>query len=303
MADEKIPDMTATRERSSRAQLEYSDGHWQLAPQAGEKELRKSPGLVPALENAIAIIELINQNAPHEMTLSELTGELNISKSHCHSILKTLVYFGWLQFQERTKSYTLHSGILSSAHSLLNSPVLSIIRRQLTDLTKRLGAPFILTQPLTDDSFVVIDKFNAWQSLEVSFPIGHRFPRDACAQMRAFLAWQPTERLDEWMSEWEPTRYTSSTPIKRNAVIGEILATRERGYARSIGEFTEGIMAIALPIFGREGEVSFIFNCSLMIQDLLRREHEVAAEMLSVANEIHRTILARVPKDFPTSLS
>lgn len=82
----------------------------------------------------------------------------------------------------------------------------------------------------------------------------------------------------------------------------EVEATAKRGYAHSIGEFTEGIMAIALPIFGREGEVSYIFNCSLMIHDLMPREAEIAAAMLATANDIHRVTLARLPAGFPTVL-
>lgn len=282
--------------------MQYADDHWQLAPQKGGVEPRKSPGLVPALENAIAIIECLNQNAPNDMTLSELASELGISKSHCHSILKTLTYFGWLQLHERAKSYTLHSGILSSAHSLLSSPVLSLIRSHLSALSERLGIPLVLTQPLTDDSFVVIDKFNARNALEVSFPIGHRFPRDACGQMRAFLAWQSREKLDEWMGKWTPVRYASATILDPVRIVEEVEATARRGYARSIGEFTEGIMALALPIFGREGEVSYVFNCSLRIDDMMPREAEIGAAMLAAANDIHRVTLPRLPAGFPAAL-
>lgn len=303
MPDENLQTGTDAPARSSRAQLEYSDGHWSLNPHQGEREQRKSPGLVPALENAIALVEVLNQNAPNEMTLSELTHELGISKSHCHSILKTLTYFGWLKFNERMKSYVLHSGILSSAHSLLNSPVLSVIRTNLTALTERVGIPLVLTQPLADDSFVVIDKFNSRQSLEISFPVGHRFPRDACAQMRAFLAWQPQERIADWMSRWEPVRYTAKTLLDPQAIVREVEASRARGYAVSIGEFTDGIMAIALPLFNRDGDVAFVFNCSLMIQDLLKQERDIACEMIETAAEIHRAILGRPPQDYPIKLS
>lgn len=303
MTETDDPSGATPPERSSHAQLEYSDDHWKLSAQAGEPEPRKSPGIVPALENAIAIVEMLNQNAPTEMTLAEITQELSISKSHCHSILKTLTYFGWLRFNDRTKSYSLDSGILSSAHSLLNSPVVSVIRSHLAELSEKRNIPLVLTQPVADDSFVVIDKFTSRNALEICFPVGHRFPRDACAQMRACLGWQPQKRLDAWMARWQPIRYSSKTPLQAKAVIHEVEMTRSRGYARSVGEFTEGIMALALPIFSRDGEVIYIFNCSLMIQDCMAREHEIASAMIDTAAQIHRAILARVPPGFPTSLS
>ncbi|CAN7637135.1 IclR family transcriptional regulator domain-containing protein [Brucella pseudogrignonensis] len=60
------------------------------------------------------------------------------------------------------------------------------------------------------------------------------------------------------------------------------------GYTRSVGEFTEGLMAIALPIFNRAGQVQYIFNVSSLVGTLLPREEEVAREMLQTVAQIHR---------------
>lgn len=285
--------------RSSRAELHHDGTHWLLAPQASERVVKQPPGLVPALENAVAILQFLNDTPPHEAALVDLTAALDISKTHCHSILKTLVHFEWLKFDPRSKTYRLHSGLLSTASSLLNSPVLDAVRRSLSTLVQRVDIPCLLTQPMDDDTFIVIDKFNGPKSMEISFPIGHRFPRDACAQMRAYLGWQTPQRLDLWMQHWTPARYTSKTPLDAKAIRASVAATRERGYALSQGEFTEGIMAIALPIFDRDGQVSFIFNCSFMIDSFLPEEKEVAAEMIRAATEIHRATLARPPESFP----
>lgn len=291
--DDKIP------RRSSRALLQHDGTHWLLAPQASEPVERPRPGLVPAVENAISILQYLNDTPSHEAALSDFTAALDISKTHCHSILKTLVHFEWLKFDSRAKTYRLHSGLLSAASSLLNSPVLEAVRRSLSSLVQRVDIPCLLTQPMADDTFVVIDKFNGPKTMEISFPIGHRFPRDACAQMRAYLGWQAPERLDRWMEDWTPARYTTKTPLTAEEIREAVAATRERGYALSQGEFTEGIMAIALPIFDRDGQVSFIFNCSFMIDSFVPEERKVAAEMIRAATEIHRATLARPPEDFP----
>lgn len=285
---------------SSGAQLRHDGTHWLLRAEANDAGRKSPPGIVPALENAVAIIDYLNQEAPRPAGLAEIAGTLGISRSHCHSLLKTLTHFDWLHFDEATKVYRLQSGILSSASSLLNSPIIGVIRRHLEALVERTQVPCILSEPLADDSFVVIDRFNARHVMEVSFPIGHRFPRHACAQMRAYLAWQTPERLDVWMQDWSPVHYTNRTLLDAASVRAEIEATRRRGYSRSVGEFVDGLMALALPIFDRVGRVAYIFNCSSLIGVLAAREAEIAGEMQRTAADIHQAIVAKTPPDFPS---
>lgn len=284
---------------ASNAKLLYEGDHWLLSAGNDYVNAKAAPGIVPALENGIAIISFINRKAPRAASLAEISTTLGISRSHCHSLLKTLTHFEWLSFDEETKMYRLQAGILSDASSLLNSPAINVIRQQLAELVERIALPCVLSEPLSDDLFVVIDRFNAHHIMEVSFPVGHRFPRNAAAQMRAYLAWQTPERIDRWMQDWQPVAYTESSLMDLQQLRAEIGATRRRGYARSVGEFTEGLMALALPIFDRGGRVIYLFNVSSLVGTLLPREEEVVREMHRTVGQIHRAIAANVPPDFP----
>ena len=102
------------------------------------------------------------------------------------------------------------------------------------------------------------------------------------------------------MQDWYPVAYTESTVMDAASLRAEIGATRRRGYARSVGEFTEGLMALALPIFDRSGQVAYLFNISSLVNTLLPREQDVAREMQRTAAQIHRALAARVPPDFPS---
>ncbi len=267
---------------------------------AGEAGARQAaPAIVPALENAIAIISYLNGRAPRPASLAEITAALSISKSHCHALLKTLAHFDWLAFDPETKVYRLQSGILSDASSLLNAPILGIIRPHLAALVERVHVPCLLCEPLDDGSFVLVDRFNTLHVMELSFPVGHRFQRDASVQMRAYLAWQTPEDIDKWMQQSIPVRHTDRTPLSSAEIRAEIGATRRRGYARSVGEFSKGLMAITLPIFDRTGRVVHVFSCCSLTEVIEPREPEIVREMQRVAAEIHRLILARTPPDFP----
>jgi hypothetical protein len=67
-----------------------------------------APGLVPALENVIADGEFLNRNEPSTPSPAEISSSLSISRSHCHTILKTLTHLR-LKFDQRVKTCQLYS--------------------------------------------------------------------------------------------------------------------------------------------------------------------------------------------------
>lgn len=259
-----------------------------------------SLGLVPALEKAIRILAVINGSLTG-LALPEITRASGVTRSHCHAILKTFVALDWLAYDERLKTYRLQTGILRDTSSILpTTNQLSLVRPVLDLLAKKIGIPVVLSQPLLDGSFLVVDKFSAPHVVEVSFPVGFRAPRDATAQMRANLAWRSPDEIDRQLREWKPKLYTDRSPLDRETLLKEIIATRRRGYARNVGEFTEGLMALALPIFDREGLPFLIFNCASLISIMEPREKEVSTAMLRAAREIHDALGSAVPPDFPS---
>lgn len=281
--------------------LQHEGDRWLLTgPNTGMVH-RDTPGLVPALENAIAIIETINSLAPQQVTLAELATSLSISRSHCHSILKTLTACNWLKFDERLKVYQLDMGILPSISSIFRSGLLDRIRFTLDELVHRIKLPIMLSKPQPDFSYVLIEKLNVSHVMEVSHPIGHLYPPDAVGQSRAFLAWQPQSVIDIWLSNWKPVRYTKNTRVTKQEILDELRRTRERGYVRSDEEFADGLLAFCLPIFDDSANVSFIVSCISVKATMTRNENEIVAEMISAVAKIHHQTGARVPHGFPTT--
>ena len=288
----KDPASTVLQRDGARWLLRESSVSHALAPTI-------SLGLVPALEKAIRVIALINASTTG-LALPDISNATEVTRSHCHAILKTLVAQGWLAFDERLKTYRLQTGILRDTSSILRTTnQLSLVRPVLDRLAHEVGIPVVLSQPLVDGSFLIIDKFSTPHVVEVSFPVGFRAPRDAAAQMRANLAWRSKTEIERSLMDWEPKRYTDRSPLDRDTLRREIAATRRRGYARNVGEFTEGLMALALPIFDREGQPFLIFNCASLISIMAARERKVASAMLAAVREIHDALGSAVPADFP----
>lgn len=255
---------------------------------------------VPALRNAVRIIEAINEHPSGSMSLAELSVGLGITKSHCHAILKTLTHAGWLRFNEREKTYRLAAGLLASCSSLLVSPDLERIRERLNLLVRKSGFSCVLSQPQPDGSFIVVDNLANNNPMLVSYAIGARLPSDSPAQMRAHLAWRPAEVQKAWIARWTPHPYTRRTIITRDALERELAATRRRGYSRSVGEHFDGMLAYGLPIFGRDGNVLYIFCLAGFVQQAEAVEEAVTEAMKQAVREIHDAILGAPPADFLT---
>lgn len=275
---------------------------WYLSEKASAPPPEPTPaplGLVPALEKAIRILALINSSTSG-LALPEISRAAGVTRSHCHAILKTFVAQDWLAYDDRLKTYRLQTGILRDTSSILSTTnQIGLVRPILARLAQQIGIPVVLSQPLVDGSFLVVEKFSTPHVVEVSFPIGFRAPRDAAAQMRANLAWRSSIEIDQWLISWQPKRYTDRSPLDRETLRREIVATRRRGYARNVGEFTEGLMALALPIFDRDGMPFLIFNCASLISIMTQREREVANAMLKAARQIHDALGSSTPADFP----
>lgn len=244
-------------------------------------------GVVPALANSLLVVSFLNSRAPEAQTLADISRALGITKSHCHSILRTLVYFDWVSFDDRHKIYALQPSALSDVSSLLNSPELDTIRTVLAGLVEEVDVPCVLAQPLPDRSFVVIDTFRSRSFQQVYYPAGHRFPSDAVAHLRVMLAWGDPVETDAYLQSWRPHRYTSRTMTDVREVVAEVARTRERGYAISSGEFADGMTAIAAPIFDRGGRIAYIASFSFLYSDAAFDQKRIAGSLGKAIARIH----------------
>ncbi len=242
---------------------------------------------VPAIVKAISIIRYLDAAPGGCSTLPEISGTLGLTKSHCHNLLKTLVAEGWANYDKSRHQYMLAPSLLTDLKNLVgrdHSPLL--VHDELIRLSLSTRTPCVLTRLGIDNSFVAIDKAEEAAELLVSVPIGHRFPPDAPAQMRVRLAGLDDDALEKELKTLEPIARTATTIVDRAQLKQEIIATRQRGYAISRGEFTPGVMSLAAGILDRSGQLKLVVQCPGLQADMEERENEIAAELLEAAQKI-----------------
>ena len=98
---------------------------------------------VPALTKTIAIIRCLNTVSTTGASLHEIAERLQITKSHCHNILKALTREGWLAYDDKRRSYSLAPRLLTDVSCLIRArraPHL-LIHEELARLRERPARP------------------------------------------------------------------------------------------------------------------------------------------------------------------
>jgi hypothetical protein len=105
----------------------------------------KLPGgaaLVPAVLKAVDIIRFLNSRGSRGATAPEFAKQLNITRSHCHNILRTLVHCGWLHYAPSTRLYHLNSTLSADVSSaLVSKQYVNAIRPRVQRLANATGFP------------------------------------------------------------------------------------------------------------------------------------------------------------------
>src|SRR5437660_982947 len=127
-------------------------------PNTAEAESR-AQDKVPALTKAMAIVRYLNHAPLSGASLHDIANSLDITKSHCHNILKTLTHGRWLAYDEVRRSYSLAPSLLADVSRLIGrQPSSMLIHDELARLSRAADTPCVLTRVERDGSFVAIDK-------------------------------------------------------------------------------------------------------------------------------------------------
>ena len=261
-------------------------------------ELR--PQLVPAVDKAIAIVRLLNGRGAAGSALSEISASPAITRSHCFNILRTLARAGWVLYEPGERLYRLGPALAADATAaLVSHPYLPVLRTASDRLADALGLPVTVCEAIGDGSFLVVHTAHYPDPSVYMAPVGYRFPPTAAAQFKARLAWLGPAQQAAALDAWKPFRHTRTTILDRGEMARDLAASRARGYAASRGEFVDGFVTLALPIFDRAGEVVMVVSCAARSEGFDRRETKVARALAGCAQEIHVAIDGRPPVDFP----
>jgi DNA-binding IclR family transcriptional regulator len=262
----------------------------------------KPQNLVQTIERVSQILDILGQS-PQGISIRELSTKINLPKGTIHRLLSSLLYFGYVRQDPKTRNYFLGFKLVELGNLLLGQLDL---RKEaepfLRDLAK--GTKETVHMVVMDrDEVVYIEKVEFEQNpggLRMASRIGLRNPIHSCAVGKVLLADFSDEALDHFLRGKNLLRRTENTMTDPVQLREHLKLVRKQGFAIDDEENERGIRCIAAPICNEVGRVVAAISISgpafrvtkKVIQESLKKE------VMETANHISQRLGFREGNEF-----
>lgn len=216
------------------------------------------------------------------LTFSEIVDATSIPKASVHRLLREMVDLAVLSYDDATRSYQGGLMLASLGASVTaNYDVRRIVRPHLEALHDATNN--VVTLGIRDgERGIYIDKIEpANFVIRLHSEIGKSFPLHCTAMGKVLLAHSNPGTIGK-VSRRKLQRYTDSTITDGKILRDELDKVVNDGYAVDREEITRGLVCVAAPVYGVDGEVDAAVSCTMS-------SFEVAAPMLEeVAGHVVR---------------
>ena len=253
---------------------------------------------VPAIRNALAILEFLRVRGNEPATLSEIARATSINVSTCFNLLKTLEAGRMIAADSSTKTYRLGlylAELGSLVDRLGQSLKIAVEEAQRISETTGLGC-FLMTRD-EQERFVVRDRVESRQPIRVTIDIGAVFPPTGAVAVKAWFAWAAPAQVSGLLERHPLPGRTPHSVVDAGEFSRELRLTRQRGYATSRGEYYPDHNAVAAAVFGRDARPELLLVVVGTTRQLTGRElARVGDEVAAAAERATKRIGGQHPR-------
>lgn len=225
-------------------------------PKSRIPKTAESP-LEPALPAALRAIEVLHLVAemPGQMSLSDVSQAMKLSKSTVHRLVEQLSQAGYL-FREADQRHLWIGRRLRklSLDVVRNDFLRSSVRNVLRNVAEQIGETCNIAS-LDGTEVIYLQRVEARWPLRLSLDLDSRIPIHCCATGKLFLALMDATHRQRVLRSVTLDALTQATITDEAALEAELARIRQRGYALDNQEFLPGMVAIAMPIVGADKRI------------------------------------------------
>lgn len=260
------------------------------SPRSGAaKAVRVRP--VPAVSRAVAILRLLGP-VKQGLGVKAIADALGLVPSTCLHILRVLVDEDLVRVDPQTKRYSLGSGMISLAKSVLEGGgFVRLVQPALDRLAARGGITATGVEITPRQSVVVVALSQSSQPFRLHVDVGSQFASLVSATGRLIAA----HGGESWTRL--RTKYNAApwdNPPSFEVWKREVEQARERGWSVDHGNFVSGLTAVAVPLFANDGRLAYtLVAAGLSSQMSDARVAELAEAMRREAQLIEEQLYPR----------
>jgi DNA-binding IclR family transcriptional regulator len=246
----------------------------------------RTPTRPSSVEKAIDVLFCFDLQHP-QLRLSEISQRLGLHKSTAHRLLSLLKKKGLVVADPTSQLYSLGPALVELAWIVLRQQDLRTLCRPYLEQLRQATNETVSLHIRMGNTRVCVEELESDQEVKYSQALGLTAPVHVGAPGKALLAFLPQEELGRLLPTLSLAPITADTITDREAFGAELVKTRARGYAVSIGERSPWAAAVAAPIRDRRGQISAAVSVSGPSQRLTSRVlRELGAQVIKVAKEI-----------------
>src|SRR5689334_6211540 len=132
-------------------------------------------GDVPAVVNAMRLLERIARDWPEPVASGVLIEELHLNRSTAYGILGTLQRAGWAATRGDRAGWSLGPRLLAIAPAA-DDRLAIVVRDELNAVSRQLGFLAFAVRRNSDDGYTVVARAERGQGIHISVGVGDTFP-------------------------------------------------------------------------------------------------------------------------------
>lgn len=244
---------------------------------------------MPMLERTLSLIELLSKNK-NGLSISEIARILDAPKNSIFRITGTLYQYGYLNRDEKTKSFKLSRKFIDTGLSAIGNQDLiedSIdIMREIRDTTKETT----LLGIILGEEGLITNQLPSNQRIKLTAEVGMNFNLHSSAQGKAYLAFLPENERNDLIGKIDFKKYTEQTITSKSKLLRELSEIKEQGFAIDYEEEFEGVNCVGAAILDYK---AYPIAVIWVTCPSYRFTEQNKAEMSKIVKEKAETISAR----------
>jgi DNA-binding IclR family transcriptional regulator len=243
--------------------------------------------VIQSIDKAINILELFKVSS-RELSVKEISDELQISKSTAFGLINTLSMRGFLHQNPDNQKYSLGLALLELGELVQkNNIIYEKSKPHLEKVVNELNVTMHLAI-VEKDEVVYIDTLEGKGSIFISSRIGTRNPVYCTGVGKCMLAFMKKDKRDKILENiGKMEKFTENTIVDKGEFLHELDSIARIGYAVDNEEFVTGIFCYAVPILNKFNEAIAaisILRPMPIVKDLERNE------LVDMMKEVSRNI-------------
>ncbi len=224
-----------------------------------------------SVDRALSILSLFSFDKK-EWGITEISNELQLSKSTVHHLVKALEARDFLR-QNVNGKYRLGIKLFELGRVYSTGNELTAVSAPIVEhlVEKYKQAVHIAIYACRRAVFIVNNKGKNNADYSTFTRTGYDVPAYCTAVGKVLLAWQPPEHIGDYLEQEELVAFTPNTITNKEQLRLELEQTRRIGYAVDREETITGIACIAAPILGHSGQIIAAISVSGSADKLLQK--------------------------------